>query len=563
MGPWRHLAGRFGGITFWSASTKFSKCSRVASAEGSSSSWSSAAKQLTVFERSKDQGHQRTYSHVLGVPGMLVLGLGANQILAEELSNKTSPPREGSILNEGPVLHLSDEGLIASQPGEAPSNSHTAKWRIYTDMGRDLFSKGRLDEAEKYFIHALEEAKKGFGENDPHVASSCNNLAELYRMKKDYARAEPLFLEAVKRLESAFSSENHESVGFALHNLAGTYLLQRKFDEARKCYERSLKIKERKLGQNHPEYANTLFHLGEVLRLQGNYKDAEELIRDSIRILEEGGVGHSQTTIRRMGRLVEILTLTGQMQEAENLQRKILHVLELSQGVEATNTTMAAENLAGTLQAVGKLKDAEELLQRCFQVRQKILPPNHIQLGVTMFKLASVIIQRGDMIVSDKGGSNISEAKLEYETAEELLQRAIRIAERCWKESSGARGPISLRAGPLISLLRSLDAFGRLKIRKLELATAPEEIMEGTKEAEKSFLQCLYILDKSDLPQELASIPEVRRQHIACLRHLAGLLSSSSYVNKNPTTKQQIDQLLSRSESVEAELRDSTKVLKN
>ncbi|OAE25556.1 hypothetical protein AXG93_2022s1070 [Marchantia polymorpha subsp. ruderalis] len=469
--------------------------------------------------------------------GMLVLGLGANQILAEELSNKTSPPREGSILNEGPVLHLSDEGLIASQPGEAPSNSHTAKWRIYTDMGRDLFSKGRLDEAEKYFIHALEEAKKGFGENDPHVASSCNNLAELYRMKKDYARAEPLFLEAVKRLESAFSSENHESVGFALHNLAGTYLLQRKFDEARKCYE----IKERKLGQNHPEYANTLFHLGEVLRLQGNYKDAEELIRDSIRILEEGGVGHSQTTIRRMGRLVEILTLTGQMQEAENLQRKILHVLELSQGVEATNTTMAAENLAGTLQAVGKLKDAEELLQRCFQVRQKILPPNHIQLGVTMFKLASVIIQRGDMIVSDKGGSNISEAKLEYETAEELLQRAIRIAERCWKESSGARGPISLRAGPLISLLRSLDAFGRLKIRKLELATAPE----------------------SDLPQELASIPEVRRQHIACLRHLAGLLSSSSYVNKNPTTKQQIDQLLSRSESVEAELRDSTKVLKN
>lgn len=128
--------------------------------------------------------------------------------------------------------------------------------------------------------------------------------------------------------------------------------------------QRSLKIKERKLGQNHPEYANTLFHLGEVLRLQGNYKDAEELIRDSIRILEEGGVGHSQTTIRRMGRLVEILTLTGQMQEAENLQRKILHVLELSQGVEATNTTMAAENLAGTLQAVGKLKDAEELLQR-------------------------------------------------------------------------------------------------------------------------------------------------------------------------------------------------------
>lgn len=39
--------------------------------------------------------------------------------------------------------------------------------------------KGRLDEAEKYFTRALEEAKKGFGEEDPHVASSCNNLVTL------------------------------------------------------------------------------------------------------------------------------------------------------------------------------------------------------------------------------------------------------------------------------------------------------------------------------------------------------------------------------------------------
>jgi hypothetical protein len=36
--------------------------------------------------------------------------------------------------------------------------------------------QGRLDEAEKYFGRALEEAKKGFGDRDPHVASSCNNL---------------------------------------------------------------------------------------------------------------------------------------------------------------------------------------------------------------------------------------------------------------------------------------------------------------------------------------------------------------------------------------------------
>ena len=36
--------------------------------------------------------------------------------------------------------------------------------------------EGNLGEAEKYFILASEEAKVGFGERDPHVASSLNNL---------------------------------------------------------------------------------------------------------------------------------------------------------------------------------------------------------------------------------------------------------------------------------------------------------------------------------------------------------------------------------------------------
>lgn len=36
--------------------------------------------------------------------------------------------------------------------------------------------QGKADEAEKYFLLALQEAKEGFGERDGHVASACNNL---------------------------------------------------------------------------------------------------------------------------------------------------------------------------------------------------------------------------------------------------------------------------------------------------------------------------------------------------------------------------------------------------
>ena len=53
----------------------------------------------------------------------------------------------------------------------------------------------KLVEAEKYLKQALAEAKQGFGEDDPHVAGACNNLAELHRLKKDFLAAEVLYQE--------------------------------------------------------------------------------------------------------------------------------------------------------------------------------------------------------------------------------------------------------------------------------------------------------------------------------------------------------------------------------
>ncbi|KAK1314745.1 hypothetical protein QJS10_CPA06g02084 [Acorus calamus] len=37
--------------------------------------------------------------------------------------------------------------------------------------------EGKLDDAENHFSSALQEAREGFEESDPRVASSCNNLS--------------------------------------------------------------------------------------------------------------------------------------------------------------------------------------------------------------------------------------------------------------------------------------------------------------------------------------------------------------------------------------------------
>ncbi|XP_065634696.1 uncharacterized protein LOC111997374 isoform X1 [Quercus suber] len=233
----------------------------------------------------------------------IILGINANPVFAKDISTESS--FESSAEGDGIV------GLRKVEDGSVISNIHTSKWRIFTDNGRDFFLRGKIGEAEKFFLSAIQEAREGFGERDPHVASACNNLAELYRVTKTFHKAEPLYLEATNILEESFGPEDIR-VGAALHNLGQLYLVQRKLEEAQVCYERALKIEGRVLGYGHTDYSDTMYHLGMVLYLQGKEKDSEALIQDSIRILEEGGQGESSVCIKRLRYLAQDLK-TGQI----------------------------------------------------------------------------------------------------------------------------------------------------------------------------------------------------------------------------------------------------------
>nr|BAK02344.1 predicted protein [Hordeum vulgare subsp. vulgare] len=97
-------------------------------------------------------------------------------------------------------------GLRRIEDGSVISNEHTIKW--FTDKARAFFRKGKLDEAERFFKAALHQAKEKFGLRDPHAASALNNLAEFYRLRKEYEKAEPLYLEEIEILEQSFGPDD-------------------------------------------------------------------------------------------------------------------------------------------------------------------------------------------------------------------------------------------------------------------------------------------------------------------------------------------------------------------
>lgn len=444
-----------------------------------------------------------------------VFGGSCSLVFAEGNSNGRS--------SEYDAEESTNPGLQRVEDGSFISNEHTTKWRIFTDSGRDFFLQGKLNEAEKLFSSALAEAKKGFGERDPHVASACNNLAELYRVQKSFDKAEPLYVEAIGILEEAFGLDDIR-VGAALHNLGQFYIVQRKFEEAQMSYERSLKIKGRVLGHGHADYAETMFHLGTVLYLQGNAKDAESLIQDSIHTLEEGGQGESFTCIRKLRYLAKIYIKSNRLAEAENVQRKILHIMELTKGWDSLDTVSAAESLSITLQSLGKLRDARELLERCLDVRKTLLPQDHIQIGANFLGLANLDL----MNFKQMKKLATSEAILELDRAKELVTNSVRIAQLVLDGTKGRKDVRRIGKDEhiaLLILLQSLKTLAHVEMGKQE-ATGDAGLL--VVEAEKSLRRCIHAYKEHVARNSTSTSIEVKREYVGCLQNLLSLITDTT-----------------------------------
>ena len=68
------------------------------------------------------------------------------------------------------------------------------------------------------------------------------------------------------------------------------------FQEARKCYERALKIDEQVYGPDHPDVARDVNNLGMVLQVLGDRLSAKKCLKRALKIYEKSlGSDHANT----------------------------------------------------------------------------------------------------------------------------------------------------------------------------------------------------------------------------------------------------------------------------
>lgn len=107
-------------------------------------------------------------------------------------------------------------------------------------------------EATVYLEESLDIKSRVLGADHALVGALKSDLARCYYTIKDYTKAETLARSCVDVYTQAYGEGSLELAN-AWHNLGTLYHVQEKYDSAGECYQKSLPVKKRLLGETHQE----------------------------------------------------------------------------------------------------------------------------------------------------------------------------------------------------------------------------------------------------------------------------------------------------------------------
>ena len=180
------------------------------------------------------------------------------------------------------------------QKGEA-ERQKADNAKSFSELALQYDHKGDYAKAEPLFRQALQIREKVLGPKHPHTAASLDSLALLYDHKGDYAKAEPLFRRALQIREKVLGPE-HGDTAASLDSLALLYDHKGDYAKAEPLFRRALQIREKVHGPKHPDISVSLNNLATLYEHMGAYATAEPLFQQALQIREKCSV---QSILRR------------------------------------------------------------------------------------------------------------------------------------------------------------------------------------------------------------------------------------------------------------------------
>ena len=250
----------------------------------------------------------------------------------------------------GSSLYQQGKYRESAQAYERCLQIHPGDPAVLNNTALSMAESGDYARAEPLYRQALAIAERQLGPDRPELATVVNNLANLLYVKGDYAEAEPLCRRALMIDEKALGPD-HPGVARDLNNLAALLQAKADYQGAEALYRRELAINEKALGPDHPYVATGLNNLALLLQVKGDYAEAEPLFRLALAIREKAlGPDHPDVA-RDLNNLALLLVAKGDYAGAEPLVRRALGIDTKVLGPDHPTTRQIEANLDALLKA--------------------------------------------------------------------------------------------------------------------------------------------------------------------------------------------------------------------
>ncbi len=209
-------------------------------------------------------------------------------------------------------------------------------------LGRTYDGLGLYDKAVQAHERAAAVRREALGPEHPDTIVSLTNLAEARGEAGDDKRA---------------------------NNLAQAYLAADRLDEAIPLFERTLKLRDAKLGVEHHDTIAARANLAEAYLAAGRVEEAIGLLEPTLKLREAKlGIEHHDTIAARAN-LAEAYLAAGRVKEAIGLLEPTLKLREAKLGRDHIDTIKSRNNLAEAYLAAGRVGEAIGLLEPALKFR--------------------------------------------------------------------------------------------------------------------------------------------------------------------------------------------------
>ncbi|HYC31652.1 MAG TPA: tetratricopeptide repeat protein, partial [Gemmatimonadales bacterium] len=231
---------------------------------------------------------------------------------------------------------------------------------VLSDLGITLANQGKFTEALEMARRTVALDSAVFGPSHPYLATHLENLGYVYD-RAGLADSAKLAVQQVLAMRRALLAPEDPAIGRTLFNLAALEYNSRSYRAAEPLYEEALLRMQRAYGPEHQDVVYATGSMGRNQYYLGRTTEAERNLRWALSVTAPSAPP-SPVDSARFGRiLVSLLVDERRWREAEPLA---LRVLAIQDSMQDTLARLTAENLAKIYEATGRKGVAERYRAR-------------------------------------------------------------------------------------------------------------------------------------------------------------------------------------------------------